>query len=330
MEQFMKEKFDYKRFFLLNIKRIWIVFLGMALGAVIFAGSYYVKRVVLKNPDIYRVDGLYNIEFDMELYNDTIQYYNDYTWNDVIDSDVIGGTVADRLGINKDIVYSSTFVPTMSDIRIIHVYVDNDDAELAQQIQEEIRKALEEFGTNTPGFISVKNWSISEPIVVEKDFLIKRVAFIGILLGMVVGALYMKYINAMDDSVYTLKDAESFTGIIPAGYDIDSNISCILKGVVNNNTQAITLYETVADFSVINSILETCGMQELYTGMHDEAFYKKLENTDSVVAVVEYGKNDGMLINSEIEKLKLLGVNIATVIIANADAKFVKAYYRGK
>lgn len=330
MEQFMKEKFDFKRFFLIGTKRIWIVLLGIVLGAAFFGGSYYVKRVLLKGNDIYRVDGMYNIEFDMELYGDTVQYYNDFTWNDVIDSDAIGGKVAETLGVDKSVIYNSTFVPTMSDIRIIHVYIDNEDADLAGKIQEETGKQLALFGSSTPGFLSINKWSVAEPFVVEKDFLIKRITFIGAFLGFVLGLLFMFYKNAMDDSVYTLKDAENYSGTASAGYDCDNNIKAVLKQLGSNDYIASSLYKSGHDFSKINSVFEELGIGNVWDEDIDDSFLEKAKQCSGVIIVIPYGVNNGMLINSQISKLKVSGINIATTVVANGNEKFVKAYYRGK
>lgn len=348
MEQFMKEEFDYKRFFLLCIKRIWIVLISVLLCAGLFAGVYALNTK-MNADEIYRCDGIYNIEFDMSLFNDTVQYYNDYTWNDVIDSDIIGGKVSERLGLDNSVVYGSTFVPTMSDIRIIHVYVDNRDPQLAADIQNEIAIALAEFGNDVVGFDSIEQWSTTEAVKVEKPFLIKRIVFSGIIIGLVFGILGLAIINTMDDSIYTLADAEKYTGVMPVAIfpkvingGLNSkyfqkekeSVSACLKVVfdkagLDGNAKVVcaTLYDNAEIEEEYKEWLNTFGQVDYLINNNDAEFFDKLKMSKATILLVKYGNHDGNLIRARVSNLKKIGINVESILVMEGDLAFLRGYY---
>lgn len=330
MEQFMKEEFDFKRFFLLNIKRIWIVIVGSMLVAGLFLSFYQFARTI-NHKDVYRVDAIYNIEFDMDLYGDTIQYYNDFTWNDIIDSDVIGGQAAVRLGIDEAVIYEATFVPTMSDIRIIHVYVDSEDKELAAKIQGEIASSLYAFGNNTPGFLSIELWSISNPELIQEEVFTKRIFAFGLIVGFVLSVLYLFYKNAMDDSIYTLQDAKNYTGKTAIGILTDksseeeiNNIKLILKELNSENIIGVKLYEEQIDST--DEQLTKLGIKDTVVFGKDDNIYEKLKDKETIL-LLKYGNDDGCHLRMAVDNMELAGVNIKASIVVAGDAGFLKKYY---
>lgn len=324
MEHFMKERFDYKRFFLLNTKRIWIVVACVIIMAALFGGVYYINEAVLNSETTYRIDTIYNIEFDKDLYGDTIQYYNDFTWNDVIDSDIIGGVAAKIAGVDADKIYNATFVPTMSDIRLIHVYIDSKDINEAKLMEGALTEAIESFGKSTDGFVAIDKWSDTEAFAVKKDFLIGRVTVIGAILGLLLGISLLCYVNAMDDSVYTLNDAKCFTGVTAIGYIYDGmsdDEKNALTALIKKNAQASVIHLGDGNIDSAKEILNAAGITEY------EESADTVTEAKEVILLIEYGKHDGCKINATVEKLNYLGVNIKASIITNADKTFIRKYY---
>lgn len=222
MNDFMKEEFDFKRFFLINIKRIWILIAGTVIGAAIFGVIYFLNVKVFKADDVYRSNAMYHIILEPEKYEITRQYYNDATWNDVIDSDMIAGKVACDMGIDKQDIYDMTFVPTMSDISYIHLYVDGESKELVEDVQSKLSVALSDFASDDDQFIEITQVDVEDTFIVTKDYLIVRCSVVGGIIGLLLSILVLCAVSALDDSVYTIKDAKGITGA-PAFYDFEED-----------------------------------------------------------------------------------------------------------
>lgn len=215
---FMQEKFDNRRFFLLNLNKIWQMAVGAVVGACLFAFLYYLKTDLLQGEPLYRARTLYEITFDREQEGNIHDYYNDYTWNDILDSDRIAGSAAAKLGnVSKEEIAAATTIPTMSDIRFIWVYVDMETREQADRVMEAVGESLREFALTTDGFSEIAVWDVKETVQVREDTLIGRMTVAGAVIGGLAACFAIALANTMDDSVYTQRDVEEKFGIIPAG-----------------------------------------------------------------------------------------------------------------
>lgn len=217
-DRFLQEKFDNRRFLLLNLKKIWQIAVGAAAGACLFAFLYFLKTDILQGEPLYRAQTLYEITFDREQAGNIHDYYNDYTWNDILDSDQIAGRAAEKLGdIGKEEIAAATTIPTMSDIRFIWVYVDMESGEQADRVAAALGEALREFALATDGFSEIAAWDVKETNQIRENSLTGRMAAAGAVIGALAACFVICFSNAMDDSVYTEQDAEEKFGVLPAG-----------------------------------------------------------------------------------------------------------------
>ena len=335
----MKEEFDYKRFFLINIKRIWIVILSMIVSAIIFGGVYYLKEFVFDGPDIYRSDAMYKITFDEEKYDATIAYYNDYTWNDVLDSDMVAGEVARLTGLSKEDIAKATSVPTMSDITIFHVYVDDTSKDQAVRIQDGIANALEKFPVNVPGFISIVQWDNNEPYVYHSSNHMGRVIVVGLAIGILFGVLIVCYISAMDDSVYTARDL-NVKGIDKVilhaeglkeydNDDIKVQLTAMLDNAAKAKAIAIYPYDGAKRNDVIENILKDIEGIKLVvkSGEESDSYIRQIKEADFVLLIANFGQRDGRHIELSVNALKNMGGRVDAAVVTGCNARFIKNYY---
>lgn len=217
-DHFLQEKFDNRRFLLLNLKKIWQIAMGAVAGACLFAFIYYLKTDILMGEPLYRAQTLYGITFDRDQVDNIHDYYNDYTWNEILDSDQIAGRAAEKLGdISKEEIASATTIPTMSDIRFIWVYVDMESGEQADRVMMAIGEALREFALSTDGFKEIVVWDVKKTEQVREDSLIGRMTVAGAVIGALAACFVICFVGVMDDSIYTEKDVEEKLGVLPAG-----------------------------------------------------------------------------------------------------------------
>lgn len=217
-DHFLQEKFDNRRFLLLNINKIWQIAVGAVAGACLFAFLYYLKTDILQGEPLYRARTLYGITFDREQVDNIHDYYNDYTWNEILDSDRIAGRAAEILGdLSKEEIAAATTIPTMSDIRFIWVYVDMESGEQADRVMMAIGESLREFALSTDGFKEIVVWDVKKTEQIREDSLIGRMTVAGAVIGALAACFVICFVGVMDDSICTEKDAEERFGVLPAG-----------------------------------------------------------------------------------------------------------------
>ena len=309
----MNEPFDFKRFALLNIKRIWIVLLAVVIGALLFLGLYSLYRSG-KEP-IYRSDILYEIQFDRNQVDNIHDYYNDYTWNDILDSDAIAGVAADLLGVDKADIAASTTIPTMSDIRFIHVYVDTDSANRSRLYADAMAIALSSYAMTTDGFASISIVDDEQVFMVEAGSYFVRCTLSGAVVGLIIGLLVLCYTNAMDDRIYFAGDIRRQLGRV-----------CIYP-----------FFEAKAnsleDIEGKSPVIETCQCGEDEAKLTQDIIKaaklatNKANDNQDVVMVVRAGVSSVLALKRDYDNILAKGSNVLAIIIYYKDARLYRAYY---
>ena len=350
----MTEIFDYKRFLLLYRKRFWKVILFTALCALITGVIYYVYLNFFTGSDIYRCASYYYIDFTDENVVETHDFYNDYTWNDVLDSDVIALRVSEITGIDKEYIAKSTTIPTMSDIRFLWVFVDDCDSAIAEKIQNAIYVALSEFAVNTEGFNSITIYDGPYTNIVEKDDLIVRVVIFSAVISFIFGFLILLYRNATDTKIYSFSDVENATGVMPIGMITEDKVlypetkahikelfsylesdegsknlskKAVKKIAVVYEEAFVDIYDKDFDISFLNN-LEIQNISFKYVKHTDEKFYDNLKEYDDYIMLVKYKNCDRTLLKYAYDNAVLMHLKPVALLIDGMDRGFAYWYYR--
>ena len=191
---------DRKLYLRLLVRQWYILVIAMVAGAAVFGGARFLKENFFSGPAVYRNDSTYYITFTQGQQDVTQLYYNDYTWNDVLDSDQIAGVAATLSGgMSKEELAEAVSIPTMSDIRIIHVYADHTDPQKADEIQNAVSIALAHFANSAEGFDSISMWDKGSAKEIKAPERISRYAAFGAVLGIIVGYFIAGYRAVVHD-----------------------------------------------------------------------------------------------------------------------------------
>ncbi len=314
------EIMDLKRFVLISKKRIWKVFAATAVSAVLFAVIYLLVTYVFAGSFPYRCSALYYIDFDQRTASETQLYYNDYTWNDVLDSDKIAGRASAVCGVSKEDIAKATSIPTSSDIRMIRVYVDMADAQTSEKVQSALAEALSGFASETEGFEAIEQWDHEDVQVLRPVNHCVRWAVFGAVAGFIAGLLILLYDAATDDSIYVESDVKKFCSRTAA--------AVLYKDGSEDKEKIRRLFAEI--FKERKSIALECFEKE------DEELVNRLkellpegleikEDAELKFLIAEWGSN-GRRLKKYTDELELTGKESLTVI-AGADRKFFRSYY---
>ena len=205
--------FDLRRFLMLSVRRLWMLLMGALIGAVLFGGYRFLKERVFAPAQLYRCDVEFLISFTKGEEEETQAYFNDYTWNDVIDTDVIAGSAAAIVeGADKEYIAAATTVPTMTDIRMFHVYIDDTDPEMANRIMNAIELSVMVFPNYVDGMdsISVLDRNAARPLIENSTII--RWAVAGAIIGVMAAMLLLAYKYVMDDTIRIVEDINTAGG----------------------------------------------------------------------------------------------------------------------
>lgn len=351
-DHFLQEKFDDRRFLLLNINKIWRIAVGAVAGACLFAFLYYLKTDVLQGEPLYRARTYYRIDFDRDQVDNIHDYYNDYTWNEILDSDQIAGRAAEKLGdLSKEEIAAATTIPTMSDIRFIWVYADMESVEQAERVMAAIGESLQEYALATDGFTKIEAVSVEKTEQIRTDSLIGRMAAGGAVAGALAACFVICFANAMDDSIYTERDVEETLGVLPAGVimksekeqpeffkkELTDNLRKLLGDKLNTGGNIGIFYADPAcgvlggqERAYLEDILAQSFPKGNIVDVSDIAAAGTSEENrwNAYLLLIPYGKKNGKALGLLWKDLTLQECLPDAVIITGADETFYRRYYR--
>lgn len=234
-KEYWKEGIDSKEYlirFLFQLKKFVLV--GVA-GAVIGSGLYLLIMMVNASVPVYQSVTRYYIDF-AEGRIDAKDYYNDFTWNTVIGSDLILGRVVEQLPeYERNDVKDMITADILSDVRYLTLTVRGEDALQVEEIAIALEEALVYFGTEYDGVDERDIWGSIVKVDVSDTFdsIVKiedsgvfkivqplftwRAVFLGFVIGFLVAWFVFSVQFAVADAFYTRANVENYLGIKSLG-----------------------------------------------------------------------------------------------------------------
>lgn len=241
-EEYLNRGMDLKRLTLYFQKKIWIILLIAALGATIGGVSYRVLRSV-KMPVEYGTTSKLYIRFGQDETGEVYQYYNGYTWNDLLDADPIMDLVMEGLtGYEREEVQSATTAEILSDIRLLTITVTGGNEKFVREIRDAVEEGLVKYADESEELQKIQVIRSDSPERIYWDDRTTAACVTGaIILGF--AALFLfAFRYTLDDAVYIQADiekkyglkalgvmAESQKGLQPYTRELKANLHYLLK-----------------------------------------------------------------------------------------------------
>lgn len=332
---YMQQHINWKKIWLLYLKRVWLVVVLTASAAAIAAGIYHAVRALNNEGQFYRVSSDYYLTFNLEDHPNGVDYYNAYTWDTILRDDPI---VNEALAVlpedyTKDEIKASVTGEMLGDYRILTVYSTHKEPERAEAIARAYTKSMERFAEKMDIFDTIEMWSQEECVpVVERD-LTPNISAIGAVIGLVLVLILCSIHYILDDSIYVETDfTERFTVPFLGTLTRGSSDSCKkeLKDNLNYLLKEDKGYYLVFIDSVEEAVVEKVksihkGIEGTLTLQGEDL--EKLRQSDGAILMIPWGRKNGNVIEKTLSFLGKQDCKVAGVIVYDADDKFLKKYY---
>lgn len=240
-DEYLNRGMDLKRLVMYFQRKIWIILLLAAVGAAIGGISYQIIRSVRMPVEYTAVSKLY-IRFGYDETGEVYQYYNGYTWNDLLDTDPIMELVMKNLpGYDKEEVRAATEAEILSDIRLLTVTVSGGNEKFVREIRDAVEDGLAEYAKESEELQQIKVIRSDAPQRIYWDNRTTAACVTGaVFLGLIAFFIFAFH-YALDDAVYIQTDvekkygqralgimAESQKGLQPYTRELKANIHYLL------------------------------------------------------------------------------------------------------
>ena len=207
-EEYLNRGMDLKRLALYLQKKIWLVIMLAILGATCGGIIYQVVRSMRMPVEYEAVSKLY-ISFGHDESGEVYQYYNGYTWNDLLDTDSILDIVMTALpGYERRQVQDATTAEILSDIRLLTITVKGDNEKFVREIQDAVENGLREYARESKELDQIEVIRSGAPERVYWDDRTTSACVTGAILLGVLAVLVIGFNYVLDESVYVQEDVE--------------------------------------------------------------------------------------------------------------------------
>lgn len=228
-EEYLNRGMDLKRLVLYLQKRIWLAVVLTVLGATCGGVIYQVARSVKMPVEYEAVSKLY-ISFGHDESGEVYQYYNGYTWNDLLDTDPILDLVMQELpGYEREKVMEATTAEILSDIRLLTVRVRGEDEKFVREIRSALESGLREYARDSEELDQIK---VIRSGVPERVYWDDRTTSACVAGGVLLGVLSLIVIGfhyVLDESIYVQED-------------IEKRYHCKALGILTRNQKGLQPY----------------------------------------------------------------------------------------
>ena len=209
----LKHGMDLKRLVLCLQGKIWLFVMLTVIGAVIGGVGYQIARA-MKMPIMYEAVSKLYISFGVDETGEVYQYYNGYTWNELLDTDPIVDCIMEFMpkGYTKEDLTEATTAEILSDIRLLTVTVQGGTEKFVREIQAAVENGLEAYGQECEELRRIQLIRTIDPERVYWDDKTVTACVIGAVIFAVVTALVLAMTYVLDESVYVPSDIEKKYG----------------------------------------------------------------------------------------------------------------------
>lgn len=343
---YMQRCVNWKKIWLLYNQKAWLIIMTAVFAAVLAAGGYRVVSALKDEGQLYRVSSDYYITFNFDEYENSVDYYNAYTWDNILRDDPIVDEALENLpkDYSKDEVKASITGEMLGDYRILTVHSTHKDSQRAIAIAEAYVISLNHFAGKIEMLNTIELWSQEDCIPVEEADLTANAAVLGALLGFVAALIICSVHYVLDDSVYLENDFTErfdvpFIGTMTrrnsdlCKQELKENLSHLLKeengyylvfAPMNIDKEKYTATEKqellLKEIKILDNRIEgslSLQGEDLET----------LRKSNGAVLMLPWGSKNGNVAEKIIAFMAKQDCKLAGVILYDAEDKFLKRYY---
>lgn len=312
---------DRRKVTLTALNKLWVVctffFAGIALGALIYFAYH-----AITDRTVYSATSEFYLDFAIDPTGEVYDYYNGYTWNDLMTTDPIAGHTLEYLkaseaganaqaaGLDISLLEQATTADILSDIRVLHVTIKDGDEALCGAIQSATESALITFGEEAKEFTKISVIKTEPPKRIYADDRLKQALILGAIIGAIAGVFAVWLYVVLDDSVRFPSDLRGMQkGFVSVSFkEQDEALADRFKTGAEPMPEGASVIDA-GEFSALNVRLTDTK----YSGDH--------------IISVPYGKVTRSALDLLQSRIEADGGRVLGFVIKDADNREYKKYY---
>lgn len=330
--EYSREPVDYRLLWLRFLRKIWIIPIAVLAGVVLVAACHFYARTAARGGRTYQTESVFYIDFAEDVQGNEYDYYNFFTWGEVIHTDFFMDFVCEKMGggLSEDEIASYITATIDSDVRYLYVRCNTHSPELSMELASIMEEIVPKFADVRKEIQAIEVAKAGDSVRDSSKLRIGNACLLGGGLGLGISMLWILIALTVDTAVYIPATIEKRYHITCLGApfmpEFAANWKYVLKGSVN-------IAKVFADEEFRDEEYEIPGDQERKISCfrnpaeHPEEL-DRIRECEEVLLVLRAGCKNNKNFERLLEQLGRQDIGVTAVILADADEKLLSAYYR--
>lgn len=328
---------DSKALFTCFIKKIPALLILAVTGALTGSGLHLIIALIDLSTPVYVSETEYYIDF-AEGRLEAKDYYNDFTWNDVIATDLILGKAMTVLGdgYEREQVKNTITADILSDVRYLTITIEHENAEDVEKIRDALQFALESFGDSMEEFDAIAKIEDLGVVQREADVFAWRAALLGALILFGIGIFMIAFRFSLGDCIYTKTDIVNYFELPVYGLLYSKNNDkdgrqekMLIAGIRKLSENARELFfAEAAESGFVQTLLQELEKLEKFEAVKLKKFDSASARAGTeLIMVIPFGVPCRRVITDEINQLRQQGYSVVGAVLVNVDKSWMDIYF---
>lgn len=329
--EYSREPVDYKLLWLRFLRKIWIIPVAMLAGIVLVGACHFYARTVARGGRTYQTETIFYIDFAEDAQGQEYDYYNYFTWGEVIHTDFFMDYVHEKMAgeLSGDEIYSYITATIDSDVRYLYVRCNTHSPELSLRLATIMEEIVPKFADIRKEIQTIEIAKAGDDVRDSSKLRIGNACFLGGGLGLGISTLGILIMMIVDTAVYIPATIEKRYHITCLGApfmpEFAPNWKYVLKESVNIAKVFVDEDFQDEEFAIpedkARKIISCRNPAE-----HPEEL-DRIRECEKVLLVLKAGCRNDKAFERLIEQLGRQDIKVTAVVLAGADEKLLSAYY---
>lgn len=332
--EYSREPMDYRLLWLRFLRKIWIVPVAVLIGTALVAGCHYYARTAARGGRTYQAESIFYIDFAEDAQGETYDYYNYFTWGEVIHTDFFLDSVYEEMSgrLSREEIASYVTASVDSDVRYLYVRCDTHSPELSLELASILEEILPRFADIRKEIRSIETAKAAATARDSSKLRMGNACFLGACLGLGISLFGILIALTLDTAIYLPSTVEKRYHVTCLGApflpEFAPNWTHVLKDAAE--VAMVCLDEDIREEEVKSpeeGPQKTILCRNPVT--HPEEL-DRIRKCHGALLVLKAGRKNDKALERLLEQLGRQDIAVRAVVLASADEKLLNAYYRSK
>ena len=199
-----REPLDYRLIWLRFLRRLWVIPVAVLIGTMLVGAAYFYSRTAARGGRTYEAESIFYINFAKNSLGEEYDYYNYFTWGEVIHTDFFLDYVYEEMKGEYSLEELASYITATveSDARYLYVRCNTHFPELSVKLASAMETIVPQFAEIRDEFESIEIAKKGDTAKDSSKIRLENACFLGVCLSLSTAVLIILAVLILDTSVY--------------------------------------------------------------------------------------------------------------------------------